>query len=104
MESGLSSLLTHGNACRAHQRPLACDKLHFKRLIFSWTDPSLGNCSYLDTCRHMKGCKYIHYELDDEVPALGKFLSYLVLLARQIIEQHCLPVDNQCSSCKPVSA
>ena len=58
-------------ANRAHQRPMSCDKLHFKRLIFPWTDPTLGNCSYLDTCRHMKGCKYIHYELDDEVPALG---------------------------------
>ena len=59
-------------ACRAHQRPFACEKLHFKRLIFPWTDPSLGNCSYLDTCRHMKGCKYIHYELDDEAPAAGE--------------------------------
>ena len=64
--------LTCDLPCRAHQRPFACDKLHFKRLIFPWTDPSLGNCSYLDTCRHMKGCKYIHYELDDEAPAAGE--------------------------------
>lgn len=62
-------------ACRAHQRPFACDKLHFKRLIFPWTDPTLGNCSYLDTCRHMKGCKYIHYELDDEAAAAGKSVT-----------------------------
>ncbi|KAL3132362.1 hypothetical protein ABBQ32_008938 [Trebouxia sp. C0010 RCD-2024] len=63
--------LTKEDCCCAHQRPFACDKLHFKRLIFPWTDPTLGNCSYLDTCRHMKGCKYIHYELDDEAPAAG---------------------------------
>ena len=22
--------------------------------MFDWTDPSLGNCSYLDTCRNMR--------------------------------------------------
>lgn len=32
--------------------------------MYDWTDPSLGNCSYLDTCRNMRNCKYIHYELD----------------------------------------
>lgn len=42
-----------------------CKRVHFQRLIFPWTDPSLGNCSYLDTCRHMKICKHIHYQLDD---------------------------------------
>lgn len=26
---------------------------------------SLGDCSYLDTCRHMKTCKFVHYEIDD---------------------------------------
>ena len=44
----------------------ACPRLHFRRLVFPWTDPSLGNCSYLDTCRHMKTCRYIHYEINDE--------------------------------------
>ena len=44
----------------------ACPRLHFRRLVFPWTDPSLGNCSYLDTCRHMRTCKYIHYEINDE--------------------------------------
>ena len=29
----------------------------------------MGNCSYLDTCRHMKTCRYVHYELDDEAEA-----------------------------------
>ena len=57
--------------CRARQQPTACDMLHFRRVIASWTDPTLGNCSYLDTCRHMKTCKYIHYELDDETQQTG---------------------------------
>lgn len=54
------------HACRARNEPFACDRLHFRRLIFPWTDPSLGNCSYLDTCRHMKTCHYVHYELNDD--------------------------------------
>lgn len=43
---------------------IACNKRHFRRLIASHTDVSLGDCSFLDTCRHMKTCKYVHYELD----------------------------------------
>ena len=52
--------------CRARQSPVHCSKLHFKRVIQPWTDPSLGNCSYLDTCRNMRNCKYIHYIIDDD--------------------------------------
>ena len=33
--------------------------LHFRRLVFPWTDASMGNCSYLDTCRHMKTCRFV---------------------------------------------
>ena len=40
--------------------------MHFLRIIFPWTDRSLGNCSYLDTCRHTRTCKYVHYQLDEE--------------------------------------
>ena len=46
---------------------LLCGKVHFRKLIRPHTDPSLGNCSYLDTCRHMDYCKFIHYELEDVV-------------------------------------
>ena len=55
-------------AFRARNNLFACDRMHFERLIFPWTDPTLGNCSYLDTCRHMKTCRYVHYQLarDDE--------------------------------------
>ncbi|KAL6556237.1 hypothetical protein OROGR_005525 [Orobanche gracilis] len=43
---------------------IACDKVHFRRIIAAHTDVNLGDCSFLDTCRHMKTCKYVHYELD----------------------------------------
>ncbi|KAL6557012.1 hypothetical protein OROHE_006888 [Orobanche hederae] len=43
---------------------IACEKVHFRRIIAGHTDVNLGDCSFLDTCRHMKTCKYVHYELD----------------------------------------
>lgn len=43
----------------------ACRKVHFKKIIFPHTDETLGNCSYLDTCRHMECCKFIHYRIDE---------------------------------------
>merc|ERR1719229_621692 len=43
---------------------VACAKMHFKKIIKPWTDESLGDCSYLDTCRHIDKCKYVHYALD----------------------------------------
>ncbi|KAK9668439.1 hypothetical protein RND81_13G060800 [Saponaria officinalis] len=53
---------------------IACDKVHFRRIIAPHTDVNLGDCSFLDTCRHMKTCKYVHYELDptsDVSPMMG---------------------------------
>lgn len=41
-----------------------CTKLHFKKIIQSHTDESLGDCSFLNTCFHMESCKYVHYEVD----------------------------------------
>ena len=41
-----------------------CDHIHFRRILKPHTDVSLGDCSYLDTCRHMATCKFIHYEVD----------------------------------------
>ncbi|KAH8417942.1 hypothetical protein KR222_008990 [Zaprionus bogoriensis] len=41
-----------------------CTKLHFKKIIQSHTDESLGDCSFLNTCFHMATCKYVHYEVD----------------------------------------
>lgn len=41
-----------------------CTKLHFKKIIQSHTDESLGDCSFLNTCFHMITCKYVHYQVD----------------------------------------
>ncbi|XVF12898.1 hypothetical protein REPUB_Repub08aG0159500 [Reevesia pubescens] len=58
------SALTKEDCRRQSGTFLACKKVHFKRIIAPHTDISLGDCSFLDTCRHMKTCKYVHYELD----------------------------------------
>ncbi|CAD7699255.1 unnamed protein product [Ostreobium quekettii] len=62
--------LTKDECRRKNRSMVACPRLHFRRLIFPWTDASLGNCSYLDTCRNISTCKYMHYELDPEPDAL----------------------------------
>lgn len=43
-----------------------CNKLHFKKIIQSHTDETLGDCSFLNTCFHMDTCKYVHYEVDTQ--------------------------------------
>uniref|UniRef100_A0A1A9VX56 mRNA m(6)A methyltransferase n=1 Tax=Glossina austeni TaxID=7395 RepID=A0A1A9VX56_GLOAU len=40
------------------------NQMHFKKIIQSHTDKSLGDCSFLNTCFHMATCKYVHYEVD----------------------------------------
>ncbi|GLJ19079.1 hypothetical protein SUGI_0342700 [Cryptomeria japonica] len=56
--------LTKEDCRRQRCSIIACEKVHFRRIIALHTDISLGDCSFLDTCRHMKTCKYVHYELD----------------------------------------
>ncbi|GAV68709.1 MT-A70 domain-containing protein, partial [Cephalotus follicularis] len=58
------SSLTKEDCRRQSGSFLACEKVHFRRIIAPHTDINLGDCSFLDTCRHMKTCKYVHYELD----------------------------------------
>ncbi|KAK4489229.1 hypothetical protein RD792_005025 [Penstemon davidsonii] len=58
------SALTKEDCRRQTGSFTACDKVHFRRIIAAHTDMNLGDCSFLDTCRHMKTCKYVHYELD----------------------------------------
>lgn len=54
----------------------ACDKVHFKKIIMPHTDENLGNCSYLDTCRHMEYCKFVHYKID-EIDEMGNASIHL---------------------------
>ncbi|XVE58137.1 hypothetical protein DITRI_Ditri04bG0146000 [Diplodiscus trichospermus] len=65
------SALTKEDCRRQSGNFFACKKVHFKRIIAPHTDISLGDCSFLDTCRHMKTCKYVHYELDQTQDDLG---------------------------------
>ncbi|XP_051114801.1 N6-adenosine-methyltransferase MT-A70-like isoform X2 [Andrographis paniculata] len=58
------SALTKEDCQRQNSSFIACEKVHFRRIIAAHTDVNLGDCSFLDTCRHMKTCKYVHYELD----------------------------------------
>ncbi|XP_077248490.1 mRNAadenosine methylase [Tasmannia lanceolata] len=58
------SALTKEDCRRQCGSFIACEKVHFRRIIAPHTDVNLGDCSFLDTCRHMKTCKYVHYELD----------------------------------------
>ncbi|CAJ1361287.1 unnamed protein product, partial [Effrenium voratum] len=63
----MAQFCAHGSRadCRASTGFMsACAKIHFRKVIKPWTDESLGDCSYLDTCRHIEKCKYVHYALD----------------------------------------
>ncbi|XP_043692207.1 N6-adenosine-methyltransferase MT-A70-like [Telopea speciosissima] len=66
------SALTKEDCWRQSASYRACEKVHFRRIIALHTDINLGDCSFLDTCRHMKTCKYVHYELDPtpDMPAM----------------------------------
>ncbi|KAI4840993.1 N6-adenosine-methyltransferase MT-A70 [Plasmodium brasilianum] len=50
--------------CQKHSTE--CNKVHFKKIISEHTDVSLGDCSYLDTCRHIETCKFVHYAVDKD--------------------------------------
>ena len=39
---------------------LGCEKRHFRAIITSGTDESMGNCPHLNAC-HNPDCKHIHY-------------------------------------------
>jgi mRNA (2'-O-methyladenosine-N6-)-methyltransferase len=41
--------------------PFECKKIHFVLKRSFNTDVALGDCSYLDSCRHKDACKYVHY-------------------------------------------
>lgn len=46
----------HYNKNILHKR---CEKIHFKRILKSHTDISLGDCSFLNTCYNINNCKVI---------------------------------------------
>lgn len=67
------NLITSGNS-----NPISdyrCNKLHFKKIIQSHTDETLGDCSFLNTCFHMDTCKYVHYEVDSQASISNSSIS-----------------------------
>lgn len=48
----------------ADQGSATCAKVHFEIRSLPQTEPSLGDCSYLNTCHRLDTCRYIHYELE----------------------------------------
>lgn len=77
-----------------------CLKVHFRRVLLPHTDISLGDCSYLDTCRHMAACKFVHYEIDGNdimlhnrhhpimhIPARGGILGPRLKEVHQIVDE-----------------
>jgi mRNA (2'-O-methyladenosine-N6-)-methyltransferase len=65
--SSLRPFCQHGTLkeCEKKTRGI-CSNVHFRPIIEPHTDVSLGDCSYLDTCRHMEICKFVHYQIEDE--------------------------------------
>lgn len=51
---------------------LLCNRLHFKKIIQSHTDVVLGDCSFLNSCYHIKTCKYVHYQVDSDEQMINK--------------------------------
>lgn len=43
-----------------------CQLLHFCYRPMPNTDFKLGDCSYLESCRHQETCKYVHYQVDPD--------------------------------------
>jgi mRNA (2'-O-methyladenosine-N6-)-methyltransferase len=52
--------------CSKKNKNPNCENVHFRPIIKPHTDLSLGDCSYLDTCRHMEICKFVHYAIEEE--------------------------------------
>ena len=75
--------------------------LHVKRSILRIIAPhaniDLGSYSFLDTCRHMKNCNYVHYKLDPtlDVPPMIMGIAFLALPKRMKSQhvEYCLEVE-----------
>lgn len=75
--SSLRPFCHHGTITECNKKSkVPCNNVHFRPIIKPHTDVSLGDCSYLDTCRHMEICKFVHYQIEDEglVPSNRKEL------------------------------
>eukprot|EP00916_Digyalum_oweni_P011405 GHVL01018983.1.p1 GENE.GHVL01018983.1~~GHVL01018983.1.p1 ORF type:complete len:724 (+),score=86.08 GHVL01018983.1:51-2222(+) len=69
--SSMREICKHGTRaqCMKAHGHHACGKVHFRKVILPHTETMLGDCSYLDSCRNMDRCKFVHYEVDLVAPA-----------------------------------
>eukprot|EP00039_Didymoeca_costata_P003135 m.65375 g.65375 ORF g.65375 m.65375 type:complete len:503 (-) comp11731_c0_seq1:84-1592(-) len=56
--------LTAENCMRDRNSSRKCSKVHFRRIITRITDVSLGDCTFLNTCKR-KMCRHVHYAIDE---------------------------------------
>lgn len=47
--------------------------------LHTYVHRKLGDCSYLNACRHLKSCKFVHYEIDDS-------LQNIEAISRELVE------------------
>ena len=69
-----------------------CSYVHFMAIIEPHTDVTLGDCYYLDTCRHMEICKFVNYKIEESemIPSNRK---ELILSGDEIV------LDSQWVNC-----
>ncbi|EQC28162.1 hypothetical protein SDRG_14119 [Saprolegnia diclina VS20] len=53
-------------ACRRASAGAACHLVHFVPIITRRTNAALGDCKYLDTCRRVESCAFVHYRVEDD--------------------------------------
>lgn len=60
--------VTRLECMHVHYGERVCAKLHFRPVVFPYTNTALGHCGYLSSCHRKGSCKYVHYELDTSPP------------------------------------
>ena len=86
--------------CAKHSKT-ECNKVHFKPIIKPHTDITQGDCSYLDTCRHMDICKFVHYQIEDNelIPSNRKELILSGDTGNQILPSQWINCDIRNFDC-----
>ena len=86
--------------CAKHSKT-ECNKVHFKPIIKPHTDVTQGDCSYLDTCRHMYICKFVHYQIEDNelIPSNRKELILSGDTGNQILPSQWINCDIRNFDC-----
>ena len=86
--------------CAKHSKT-ECNKVHFKPIIKPHTDVTQGDCSYLDTCRHMDICKFVHYQIEDNelIPSNRKELILSGDTGNQILPSQWINCDIRNLDC-----